>query len=126
MIVKVHARGFSLSAALSEYSDSKVRLALGIYGHKIRRVDLFLTDINGPKGGQDMRCTIKVHVQGVPSVTVHFTAEDMYEAINLCARRAKRSIDRRLSKNIQRRKVPDHRQGALFDEESEQVLVNKQ
>lgn len=104
MLVKIHTRGFALSDALSDYTDSKIRLALGLYRDKIRRVDVFLADVNGPRGGEDMMCKIKVRADGHPPTIAHDTAEDMYDSINMCAHRIKRAIGRRFDRVLQRRK----------------------
>ncbi len=104
MIVKIHTRGFPLSNALYDYTDAKVRLILGLYRNKLRRIDVFLTDVNGPKGGEDMRCKIKIKADGYPSIVVHETAEDLYNAINICLHRIKRAIGRRFDRALPHRK----------------------
>lgn len=104
MFVKIHAQGFKLSEALSDYSDSKVRLALGLYRDKIRRVDIFLADVNGPKGGEDMMCKIKIKSDGHAPVLAQETSKDMYDAINICSHRIKRAVGRRFDRVLQRRK----------------------
>ncbi len=104
MLVKIHARGFALSEALSDYADSKIRLALGLYKDKIRRSDIFLTDINGPRGGEDMMCKIKIEPHGCTPIIAQETASDMYDAINICSNRIKRSAGRHFDRVLQRRK----------------------
>ena len=110
MLVKIHTPDFPSSSALSDYVDSKVRLALGLYRDKIRVVDVFLTDVNGPRGGEDMRCKIKVKADGHPLVLAQETADNLYEAINICSHRMKRVIGRRFDRVLQhRRKTIDYR-----------------
>ena len=104
MLLKIHTPTFPLSNALSDHVDAKIRLALGLYRDKIRSVDVFLTDENGPKGGNDMRCKISVKADGHPPVLAQQTADDIYEAINLCAHRIKRAVGRRFDRILEHRR----------------------
>jgi len=117
MLVKIQTRSFTLSKALYDYTDSKVRLALGLYPHKIQRADVFLTHVNGPKGGRDMMCKIKIKANGYPSIVAQETAEDMYDAINICSHRMKRSVGRRFDRVLQQRKARVDAD-RLYDEDS--------
>lgn len=98
MQIKIQARGFSLSQALQEYIESKIRLALSRYSDRLSRIDVTLLDINGPKGGEDMRCRILCRPEGGESIVIEETAEDMYDAINACAHRMKRATDRHFTR----------------------------
>lgn len=105
MKISIHTRGFSLSDALAKHTDSKLRLALGLYRDKIQRAEVFLCDVNGPKGGEDMSCKIKVKAKGYSSIVTQQTANDMYDAINICSHKVKRTVGRRLDKLVTRRPV---------------------
>ncbi|GAA5315534.1 MAG: hypothetical protein AseanaTS_07390 [Candidatus Pelagadaptatus aseana] len=103
MLVKIHARGLSLSENLKRYTESKIRMALGIYGDRIKRADIFLKDINGPRGGMDMDCKITIRPDGQPAITVQKTTADMYDAINVCSQKIKRAARRRFDRLLQKR-----------------------
>jgi putative sigma-54 modulation protein len=98
MLIHIHiqSRQFSLSSALREYVQSKVRVMIGRYETKIIRIDVSLFDINGPRGGEDKCCKIITKATGMTSIVVQETAVDMYDAINLCSRRARRAVKRQL------------------------------
>ena len=98
MLIKIHAQGITLTRALKKHVDSKVRLALGIYTEKIRRIDVFLNDINGPKGGVDTQCKIKIIPYGQKTIVVQETGLSVLEAINICSSRAKRVASRRFDR----------------------------
>lgn len=104
MFIKIHTQGFTLSESLREYSESKIRLALGLYRDRIRRVDIFLTDVNGPKGGEDMTCKIKINSNGHAPFIAQETSKDLYDAINVCSHRIKRAAGRRFDRALQRRR----------------------
>lgn len=106
MVVIVKARHFSLSPALSEHVESKLRLMLGRYEQKINRVHVTLFDVNGPKGGEDMCCKLVIHPSHMPAIVVKELSTDMYDSINKCSHRAKRVLGRHInSSHIQQRKA---------------------
>ena len=98
MNIKVQSRGFSLSQSLYDRVTSKLHLAIGHYGGRIRQVDVTLQDINGPRGGEDMQCVIKLKVNHFKSIVIHETAPNMYDAINSCAQRVRRVVERHFNR----------------------------
>ena len=48
----------------------KLGMKLGKFASSIERVTVRLSDVNGPKGGRDQICQIKVVLSGLPSVVV--------------------------------------------------------
>jgi putative sigma-54 modulation protein len=108
MLVNIQSRHFSLSEALSKYVQSKVQIMLSRYESKINSINVSLFDINGPKGGEDKCCKIIIKINGTTSIVVQETAEDLYDAINTCSRRARRAVKRQLSIHVRtRRKIND-------------------
>ena len=108
MLVNIQSRHFSLSAALSKYVKSKIQIMLSRYESKIISINVSLFDINGPKGGEDKCCKIIIKINGASSIVIQETAEDLYDAINTCSRRARRAVKRQLSIHVRtRRKIND-------------------
>lgn len=108
MLVNIQSRHFSLSVALSKYVKSKIQIMLSRYESKIISINVSLFDINGPKGGEDKCCKIIIKINGYSSIVVQETAEDLYDAINSCSRRARRAVKRQLSIHVRtRRKIND-------------------
>jgi putative sigma-54 modulation protein len=106
MLVNIQSRHFLLSAALSKYVKSKIQIMLSRYESKIISINVSLFDINGPKGGEDKCCKIVIKINGASSIVVEEIAEDLYDAINTCSRRARRSVKRQLSIHVRaRRKI---------------------
>jgi putative sigma-54 modulation protein len=68
MRVKIQSRSFSLSRTLNEYTNSKIRLTLGLYIDKIQQVDVLLSNVNGSKGDEGILCKIKIKADGYPSI----------------------------------------------------------
>lgn len=100
MLLKIHARDFELSNALDEYTQSQLRLNLNRFQQQILRADVYLSDVNGPRGGEDKLCKVVVKMASAsdPIVTREL-AEDMYQAIKLCGHRLKKAVSRSIKRD---------------------------
>ena len=98
MQVDIQSRGFTLTNGLRDYLTK--RLAYGLTGGDaaIGRVIVRLSDINGPRGGEDKRCHIEVRLRGMPDVVIEDTEADLYMAIDRATERAGRALMRRLER----------------------------
>ena len=87
------------SANLQSLIEKRVRFALGRFERRLHRVQVRLTDENGPKGGIDKRCAISAELGAAG--TLHAAVEDSdYEpaisrAVDRMARRVKDHLARR-------------------------------
>ncbi len=110
MQVDIQARSFTLTKALKSYVEKKLQLALSGYGrHRhFKRAVIRLSDVNGPRGGEDKLCHIQVMLAGVPDIVIKDTEHDMYAAIDRATQRAGNAIVRRFDR--QRRRARNHSQ----------------
>jgi len=108
MQVDIQARSFTLTKALKSYVEKKLKSALSGYGrHRhFKRAVIRLSDINGPRGGEDKLCQIQVMLAGSPDIIIKNTEQDMYAAIDLATQRAGHAIVRRFDR--QRRRTRNH------------------
>ena len=74
---------------------------LGRYASAIERVTVRVRDINGPRGGVDLLCRIKVVLSGLPSVVVEHEAALLRPALT----RALRTVERTVRQTLQRRRT---------------------
>ena len=65
-----------------DYIGRKLGMRLGKFGASIERITVRLSDTNGPKGGRDQRCQIKVVLSGLPSVVVNETDSTLSRTID--------------------------------------------
>lgn len=107
MQINIQARGFELTDGLREHTARRLQFALGWASHRLRRVSVRLSDENGPRGGKDKRCRIRIDFAGAQDVVVEDTEADLYVAIDRAADRIGRSVARRLERQR------DHRHGPL-------------
>jgi ribosomal subunit interface protein len=96
MQIKIQARNFPTTRAMRSYIERRLGFALGTCYRHVRRVLVRLSDINGPRGGNDKRCHLEVILPGQPAVIVEDTEADLYVAINRATSRASRTVMRRL------------------------------
>ena len=99
MHIKIHSNDFSITPAMSEYIDEKIKFALTRYGQRIRVIEISLKDINGPRGGLDKQCIIKMKINQFKTLVVDDVSSDAYEAISACTQRAKRRIERHFNRS---------------------------
>lgn len=67
-------------------------------GDRLRRVEVYLEDMNADKGGMDIRCTVEVHLAGMPAVAAEHRAGDVDEAVDGALERALRVLDHKLGR----------------------------
>jgi len=103
----IQARNFSLTKALRDYIEKRIRFALDARDEHIQRVMVRLSDINGPRGGEDMCCHIQIILPHLPDVVIEDTEADMYVAIDKASDRAGCTVGRRLTR--QRDRERSHR-----------------
>ena len=105
MRVSIQSRGFSLTGAIDERVRKRLDFLLGRGLRRLQKVDVTLSDLNGPRGGIDKRCQIKVSLDGLPPVVVEDVQADLYTAIDRAAGRASRTVIRRLALDNSRRRA---------------------
>ena len=85
----------------------KLGMKLGKFASSIERITVRLSDTNGPKGGRDQICQIKVVLSGLPSIVVEERAaalqNAMERAMKATARAVRRSLQRRRLKALHHR-----------------------
>ena len=98
MRISIHTRGFVVTEALKLYILQRMRFALGWARIGTRTLAVSLSDINGPRGGNDKRCKIQMQLVGGKAVVIEDTEPDMYLAIDRAAERAARALTRQLAR----------------------------
>lgn len=98
MQIDIQARNFSLTDALRNHAERRLRFALTCCNSHIQRIFMRLSDINGPRGGEDKRCHLQVVLGGLPDVVIEDTEADLYVAIDRATDRARRTAMRRIER----------------------------
>ena len=98
MQIDILARDFSLTEALTSHIRYRLGTALNKLEDQIQRVRVRLSDINGPRGGEDKQCQLQVVMDQLPDIIIEDIESDMYFAIDRAAERAGRTVGRRVAR----------------------------
>jgi putative sigma-54 modulation protein len=90
--------GTALDAADREYLRRKLGRRLGKFAPSIERVSVRIEDVNGPRGGIDKRCRIKIVLSQLPSVMVEEQHPDLQAAMDRALARSARVVRRTLER----------------------------
>ncbi len=102
MNMSIQTQGFVITEALRAHIARRMQFDRCPMGNQIRNATIRLSDVNGPKGGNDKRCTIELQLPGKPILYVADTEADLYAAIDRAVERCKRSLARQALRLRQR------------------------
>lgn len=97
----VRALGADVGADERAYIRRKLGMKFGKFDRSIERVSVRIEDANGPRGGVDQVCRIKVVLSGLPSIIVEHRDSTLVAAIDGALTGAERAVRR----SLQRRRL---------------------
>lgn len=89
---------------LQEHVERCVNFALGRFSNRISHVGVTLWDENGPRGGNDQVCQIKLSLSRAgrerknSSIVIAETCSNIQEAVSIAADRASRTVARAIAR----------------------------
>lgn len=98
MQIEIQAVDFALTEGLRAHLQYRLNFALWRFQDRIARVAVRLSDVNGPRGGVDKVCRLRVRLHGMPDVVIEDTEADLYMAISRAADRAGRTMGRQMER----------------------------
>ncbi len=99
MNITTTASNFDASPALDTFIRDELRGALTHVRADIVAVDVFMEDINGPKGGVDKQARVRIRLRTGRVISIQSQREDLYQAVRNAIQRAKRAVRRHLRKS---------------------------
>lgn len=96
MRIAIQVRNSDLADELREHMEHRLAFALSQFPEHIRSVVVVLSDVNGPKGGIDKRCSLRVRLNGRSDIVIEEIEANFHVAVDRAADRAKRTLGRRL------------------------------
>ena len=78
----------------SDYVQRKLCTKLARFGSSVERVSVRVKDVNGPRGGVDQLCRIKVVMRGQPSVIFESRNSSLNTAVDLALAGVQRAVRR--------------------------------
>lgn len=97
----IRSVGGVLESADRDYLRRKLGRKLGKFATSIERTSVRVEDVNGPRGGVDKKCSIKVVLSGMPSIYI----EEQHESVQAAMDRALARTERAVRLALQRRRT---------------------
>jgi ribosome-associated translation inhibitor RaiA len=82
VVLNMRLSGLALDEDGRDYITQRLQKRLSKFARSIERVTVRLRDVNGPRGGIDHACNIKVVLRRQSSVIVEHQADSAREAFN--------------------------------------------
>ena len=124
MQLVISGKNFKVAEELRDHVDRRLQFALGKFDPEIDRVEVGLSDINGPRGGIDKQCRIIAKMRSLGTIVVEDADGDFFTVVSRAADRIGRSVARSLDRRRTGQK-PRRRNGRVeeprpgFPEEEE-------
>jgi len=103
---------FDASEALDQHIARRLDSALRMHQRYVQRVDVRLSDVNGPrKGPADKVALIEIALRPFGEIVAKAEAEDVYKSVTTAAARAKQALSRfagRLERQARRPRTADN------------------
>lgn len=97
----IRSVGALLDTEDREYLRLKLGHKLGKFASRIERTSVRVEDVNGPRGGVDKRCRIKVVLTGLPSVVI----EEQHASLQAAMDGALTRVERAVRQAVQRQRT---------------------
>lgn len=99
MRIGTNAQGFGTTEAIESFVQDEINLAFDRFRDQIVSVDVFMKDINGPKGGIDKQVLIRARLRNRQRIALETTHENLYAAVKRSISKCKRAVRRSLRKS---------------------------
>ena len=104
MKLDIQARDFSLTDSMLTYVKDRINYLFGSRYDQIQQITVRLSDVNGPRGGVDKRCVVKVTLPRLNEIIIDDIQADLYVAIFRAMDRASRTVNRRLARLLDKKR----------------------
>jgi hypothetical protein len=99
MRLVIKPRGVELTDELRAFTARRIHFALSRAADVVRRVDVTLADVNGPRGGVDKVCRIRLAGRELPEIIVEERDASLEVAVAVAAGRMSRAVLRALDRS---------------------------
>ena len=104
MTINIRFHGLAGSDSLRAYVCRRIDFQLRRLGTALSAVVVRLSDVNGPKGGNDKRCQVIIRRSGLRPIAVEELRADAYAAIDVAVERAAHAAARGLKRARSKRR----------------------
>ena len=103
MHVELKTNAVEMVEDLQHRIDRRLRFALARFGDRISRVVVYLSDLNGPKGGIDKSVRVLTRIDGIGLVVAMVVDCDWNVAVDRASHQIGQNVARALIRQRQRR-----------------------
>lgn len=104
MQLSIRIKGTDTSPAARRNLTQSVENALAKFSDQLRQVTLFVSDINGPRGGKDKQCRCVLSINRMRPVVIEELDYSIGGAIHNAMERAVYTVSQRLARRAHPRK----------------------
>lgn len=98
MVVHTLDRNVGITPDQKENIERCMQFAFDRFSSHIRTVDVSLSDVNGPRGGDDLQCRMKIVLHGKGDIIVEGKGVSVEAIVSETADRAALAISRRVDR----------------------------
>ncbi|HWC01000.1 MAG TPA: HPF/RaiA family ribosome-associated protein [Bryobacteraceae bacterium] len=105
MEIAVRARHVGWNEELRQQVERSLEFAIDRHRSRIDRISVYLSDLNGPRGGIDKLCQITADIRGARPVLILERGRDLQTVVGRAARR----LGYRIARHMHRQRIPSQR-----------------
>jgi ribosome-associated translation inhibitor RaiA len=92
MKIQVNTQNVLLADWMRELMEQRIQRVLGRFTHRVEKAIVTFEDLNGPRGGLDTQCRLRLLLRPRGEVNVSAVGASVYMALRDAAQRAKRRL----------------------------------
>jgi ribosomal subunit interface protein len=96
--IRLTGKDVELSSGLREHIERRIHFALSRFDHRIRKVEVKVEDVSGPRRGKDKRCSVAVRIAPGRRVAIDDLDSDILVAVDRAADRIGRAVAREVER----------------------------
>ncbi|MFK8010496.1 MAG: HPF/RaiA family ribosome-associated protein [Marinicellaceae bacterium] len=94
------------NSEIRSFINHKVKTTLKRFNYLIKKIEIRITDENGPKGGDDKNCMVYIKTDLFPEIVINGVKPDAYASVSDAVLRAKRTLARRVKQTRSYARTP--------------------
>ncbi len=103
MNIQIIDRNLGIRQHQRDHIDRCLQFAFDRFSTHVNDIDISLADVNGPKGGEDVQCRIRISLHGTGELIVEGKGNSVEAVVAETADRAALAVSRRIDRlrNVQ-------------------------
>lgn len=115
-VLNLRSRGISIPEDERETLERRIVFAVDRFADRIRRLDVTFEDVNGPRGGVDVKCHVRLTLRDGADVDVESLGPNPLASAAMALDRVRRALGRKTAKRVEERRSSPSVHGAAFED----------